>query len=79
MKPNAAVCCAHGGVGNGKGGGRDVTLKWLVATAYRVQQFQISGGPGWIDSYRFDVEDKAENPGTSFDQLRLMLQSGTGY
>lgn len=47
----------------------------LIATAYRVQEFQISGGPGWIDSDRFDVEDKAEDRKANYDQLRLMLQS----
>ena len=47
----------------------------LIAFAYRLQQFQISGGPRWIDSDRFDVEGKAEDPQAGFDQVRLMLQS----
>lgn len=75
VKSTTAACCSQGGVGNGKGGGRVVTLKMLMATAYRVQQFQISGGPGWIDSDRFDVEGKADDLNASFEQLRLMLQS----
>jgi uncharacterized protein (TIGR03435 family) len=75
VKPNKTGCCMEGGVGNGGGGGRDVTLKFLLAFAYRLQQFQISGGPRWIGSDRFDVEGKAEDPRTGFDQLRLMLQS----
>jgi len=33
----------------------------LIATAYRVQEFQISGGPGWAASERLDVEGKAED------------------
>ena len=52
-----------------------VTLKMLIALAYRVQQFQVSKGPGWIDSDRFDVQGKAEDPKADFDQLRLMLRS----
>jgi bla regulator protein blaR1 len=75
VKPNKTGCCVVGGVGNGGGGGRDVTLKFLLAFAYRLQQFQISGGPKWMDSDRFDVEGKADDPKASFDQLRLMLQS----
>jgi uncharacterized protein (TIGR03435 family) len=47
----------------------------LIGLAYRVQQFQISGGPGWISSDRFDVEGKAEDTKAGFDQLRLMLRS----
>ena len=75
VKPNKTGCCLVGGVGNGGGGGRNVTLKFLLAFAYRIQQFQISGGPKWIGSDRFDVEGKAEDPKTDTDQLRLMLQS----
>lgn len=75
IKRNTAGCCVSGGVGNGGGGGKDVTLKMLIGTAYRVQEFQISGGPGWIASDRFDVEGKAADPKADFDQLRLMLQS----
>jgi len=47
----------------------------LVGLAYRLQEFQISGGPGWIGSDRFDVEGKAGNPKADPDQVRLMLQS----
>ena len=75
IKPNKTGCCTSFGVGNGGGGGIDVTLKMLIAFAYRVQQFQISGGPGWISSDRFDVEGKAEDRNADFDQLRLMLRA----
>ena len=56
IKPNKTNCCVSGGVGNGGSSNRDVTLKILIATAYRVQEFQISGGPAWIGSDRFDVD-----------------------
>jgi uncharacterized protein (TIGR03435 family) len=52
-----------------------VTLKMLIACAYRIQQFQVSRGPSWIDSDRFDIEGRAEDPKVDFDQLRLMLRS----
>jgi uncharacterized protein (TIGR03435 family) len=75
IKPSKTNSGVTARVGNGQGGGRNVTLKMLVAAAYRVQEFQIVGGPGWIGSDRFDVEGKAENPRADPDQLRLMLQS----
>ncbi len=75
VKPNHTGCCTSGGVGNGGGGGKNVTLKELIGFTYRIQQFQISGGPRWIGSDRYDIEGKAEDPNADFDQLRLMLQS----
>jgi len=75
VKPNHTGCCTSGGVGNGQGGGKNVTLRELIGFTYRIQQFQISGGPRWIGSDRFDIEGRAEDPKADFDQLRLMLQS----
>jgi bla regulator protein blaR1 len=56
-------------------GGANVTLKTLIAFAYRLQQYQILNGPGWIGSDRFDIQAKAADPKTPPDQMRLMLQS----
>jgi uncharacterized protein (TIGR03435 family) len=75
IKPNHTGCCTTYGAGNGGSGGKNVTLKILIAFAYHLQQFQISGGPRWIDSEHFDVEGKAENPKADPEQLRLMLRS----
>jgi uncharacterized protein (TIGR03435 family) len=45
-------------------GGRFVTkgtpLRTLMTFAYRVRDFQISGGPGWIGTDRWDIEGRAE-------------------
>lgn len=60
---------------NGRGYGKNATLKRMIATAYQVPAFQISGGPKWIDSDRFDIEARAEDPKTGYIQLRLMMQS----
>ena len=46
----------------------------LIQRAYRVQPFQISGGPAWIGADRFDVTAKAAD-GISDDALGLMLQT----
>ena len=51
----------------------NVSLRMLVEYAYRVQDFQILGGPSWLSSTRFDVEARAQGTPTR-DQTRLMLQ-----
>ena len=46
----------------------NVSVKWLIRNAYDMQDFQISGGPKWIDSAHYDIEADIE-PST-FEQLR---------
>ncbi len=43
------------------------TLKNLIAYAYNVREFTISGGPGWINSDRFDINARAEQSSASGD------------
>jgi uncharacterized protein (TIGR03435 family) len=52
----------------------NMTLKELIVLAFNVQPYEISGGPPWLDSARYDITAKAEN---SFKEgeLRRMLQS----
>jgi uncharacterized protein (TIGR03435 family) len=50
-------------------------LKMLIGLAYNVKNFEISGGPGWIDSEGYDISAKAADGNTSLDQLRPMLQT----
>jgi uncharacterized protein (TIGR03435 family) len=52
-----------------------VTLRLLVAIAYRLQDSQITAGPGWVDSDLFDVEAKGETGRESADLVRRMLQA----
>ena len=52
----------------------NMTLKNMIMIAYRVQPFQITGGPPWFDSDHYDVIAKAEKP-PGPDQLPLMLQA----
>src|ERR1700730_1378411 len=41
----------------------NASLRSLIKMAYVVRDFQISGGPGWLDSDRFNITSKAEgNP-----------------
>jgi uncharacterized protein (TIGR03435 family) len=69
---------AHGAFFRNSPGGRvtisNLTLWALILNAYRIQPFQISGGPAWFNSDRYDIVAKAEttlNPG----ELQLMLQA----
>jgi uncharacterized protein (TIGR03435 family) len=48
-------------------------LTLLMTVAYQVTDRQITGGPSWVNTERFDIEAKASRPRTS-DELRVMLQ-----
>jgi uncharacterized protein (TIGR03435 family) len=52
----------------------NMTLKDLVKFAYDVEDFRISGGPGWITADHYDIAAKAEGKPRP-DQNRLMLQT----
>jgi uncharacterized protein (TIGR03435 family) len=49
------------------------TLRDLVKLAYFIHDFQVSGGPGWINSDRYNIEAKAEAP-PAFNQEYRVLQ-----
>ena len=51
---------------------RNVTVHELIATAYQVPFEQISGGPVWIDSERYDVEAKAASAAPWPEMLRML-------
>jgi uncharacterized protein (TIGR03435 family) len=52
---------------------RDVSVQTCIKWAYGVQDSQISG-PEWLDSEKFDIVAKADDPATE-DQMKLMLQT----
>jgi uncharacterized protein (TIGR03435 family) len=52
------------------------TLKQLVAEAYHVYDFEVSGGPKWVDTDHFDIEAKtASGAKATSSDLRTMLQA----
>src|SRR5207244_12456785 len=52
--------------------GRNVTTKWLIASAYKLKDFQFSGGPGWLESEKYDFDARAEDLlGEEFHKLPL--------
>ena len=56
-----------------------LTLKMLIANAYSVPDFLVSGGPGWRDSDKYNIEARVGSPlppwPDSNKQLGLMCQS----
>src|SRR6202000_1559491 len=40
-----------------------INVRLLVAIAYGLRPYQVSGGPTWLDTERFDVEAKPGGPG----------------
>jgi uncharacterized protein (TIGR03435 family) len=52
----------------------NATLRDLIRLAYAVQDYQISGGPGWSKDDRYDVEAKAE-ANVPRDQILRMLRA----
>jgi uncharacterized protein (TIGR03435 family) len=76
VKP-AAPCCAAGQWRESKAGEdridfRYVTLRYCVAFAWRLKEYQVSG-PAWIGETRFDIVAKGPE-GTRHDQLPDMMQ-----
>ena len=77
VKPSAGCPPACGLIRQIPGGltyhGEGVPLRVIMTVAYTVTDRQISGGPSWMSTDRFDIEAKAERPRTS-DELHVMLQ-----
>jgi len=53
----------------------NIPLKNLVLGAYELQEFQLSGGPSWLTSRRWDINAKAENPKATLKDMMAMLRS----
>ena len=53
----------------------NVTVNWMIKLAYNVHANQISGGPSWLDSERYDTVGRPDTPGEpSRDQMKLMIR-----
>ena len=50
----------------------NATIKSLIQWSYGLRSFQISGGPGWLDSDRFDIEAKPEGRATDQDVMQML-------
>ena len=67
-----------GGVRPAPGGERylatNSTIKNLITVAYRIKSDQVTGGPAWIETDRYDMNAKAERP-SSIEELHTMLMN----
>ena len=56
---------------------RQASVAEMIATAYKTDVTNVQGGPSWLEMQRFDIQARAA-PGTSEDNLRVMLKSLLG-
>ena len=75
VKPSTADPSSSGmSTGNGRLTAINVTLKRCIMGAYGVGPNQVFGGPDWLDSDRFEIVAKAEQP-VGDHILMTMLQT----
>jgi uncharacterized protein (TIGR03435 family) len=65
--------------GSGRLNATNATMKALIGFAYNVRDYQISGGPNWLDSTGYDIVATPEHPvdptPDNIDYFRQMMQS----
>ena len=61
--------------GHGRATGINVTLKRCIIGSFHAGPHQIIGGPSWLDSDRFHIEAKAEQPTNDEAALDAMLRN----
>ena len=50
-------------------------IEFAIEKAYDLKSYQVSGGPAWIRSERYDIEAKAGDANAGEAQMRVMLQT----
>lgn len=53
------------------------TVRMLILSAYQIRDYQLAGGPGWVDSDRFDISARAAGEVTP-EVARQMLKNLLG-
>src|SRR5229473_809561 len=51
---------------------KNTSLRNLIRVAYQVRDFQISGGPDWIDSTHYDIDANAKDKPAPREWLHTM-------
>jgi len=75
VKPNTS---GSGGFSMGTSHGRltatNVPVRTLILKGFHAKDFQVTGGPAWLETERYDVVAKTENTSISDNDLWLLLQ-----
>ncbi len=77
IKPSdPARCCAQGWGRNGRHfTTANMSLRYLIQWAWRLNSKQLAGGPAWMDVARFDVVGEIDGDGVPTDhQWRITVQ-----
>jgi uncharacterized protein (TIGR03435 family) len=75
FNPDQSNAPSGGKSGHGRLTMSNVTLKRCIMGAYGVGPSQIQGGPSWLDSDRYEIVAKSEQPDDGDAVLMTMLQS----
>jgi bla regulator protein BlaR1 len=75
IKPNKAGSNNTSmGTSHGRLTATNLTVRTLILKAFRLTDVQLSGGPDWISTERFDISAKTADQSISDDDLALSLQ-----
>lgn len=53
----------------------NITVKNLILQAWDIRGFQISGGPAWLDTEKYDIVAKGDGSGLSGDEMEKMPEA----
>jgi uncharacterized protein (TIGR03435 family) len=56
----------------GKYTAENVSAKGLIMMAFHLQDYQLSGGPSWLDTDTYDVNARPEKPATNAETRRML-------
>jgi uncharacterized protein (TIGR03435 family) len=78
IKPSKPGTPGAGGLDDGPRGNRfttrSVAVRRLMMRAYEIADWQITGGPKWLDSDRYDIDAKPAHPARR-EEINLMLRT----
>ena len=74
VRDAAPTAQMNGDISHGKLTLNNAPLREIIAVAWTVQGANVEGGPGWLNTERYQIVAKAEHPDTSEAQVRIMLQ-----
>ena len=72
VKPNRTATSIGNHFDPGRMSWTGVPLHVLITSAYGLQSYQISGGPNWMETDRWDIDAKTESPANRTQQLQML-------